>query len=238
MALIDLARSARCRSARCVDERFDHTNGVFIDAERSGRHSEGLTGDQEPAISELQGEAGSADHVCRHTSGNRRVSDSFRYQTFFIPRTFALLSTVFLLSGCGAVVLGALGGTGVVTYASTTNDKAVQTAAVDPPSDPPNDPPALPTSTFDSSEIRNSQIGTQAEAYERPGANSQPNTAEGNLPSTIAANYPYNQIYNPPDPFVANEIPRPIPLLGLPADTNFTVEAQTNNRNVILRSPQ
>ena len=152
----------------------------------------------------------------------------------------ALVSTSFLLSGCGAVVLGALGGTGVVTYASTTNDKAAQTAAVDPPPDPPNDPPALPAGSFDSSEIRNSQIGTQTEAYERPGpgANSRPNTAENSLPSTIAGNYPYNQIYNPPNPFAVAAIPRPIPLIGLPADTNFTVQAQTNNRSVILRSPQ
>jgi hypothetical protein len=221
-----------------VDERFNHTNSIIIGAERPVRHSGRLGGDQGPAICARQGETGSADRAYGCTSGRRRISHLFRYQNLFIPRTFALLSTVFLLSGCGAVVLGALGGTGVVTYASTTNDKATQTAAVDPPPDPPNDPPALPTSSFDSSEIRNSQIGTQAEAYERPGANSQPNTAERNLPSTIAANYPYNQIYNPPNPFLANEIPRPIPLLGLPANTNFTVEAQTNNRNVILRSPQ
>ncbi|HUC17126.1 MAG TPA: hypothetical protein VMA37_05510 [Acetobacteraceae bacterium] len=237
MALIVFARSARS-----VDEGFDHAIGIIQGAGRSGRQSERLTRNQEPAGAPPRNQTAKAgsDCVCERTRGKKQARNSFRNRSILIPGALALLSTSFLLSGCGAVVLGALGGTGVVTYASTTNDKATQTAAVDPPPDPPNDPPALPTSTFDSSEIRNSQIGTQAEAYERPGpgANSRPNTAENSLPSTIAANYPYNQIYNPPNPFVANEIPRPIPLIGLPADTNFTVQAQTNNRSVILRSPQ
>ncbi len=158
-------------------------------------------------------------------------------------------------------MLGALGGAGALgySYASANNrPQATQSAAVDPPTDPPADPPTVtaanlatnpwtPTRTDSSPsmtsvplsvEVYHRSIGTAGEASERPGADSAPNTAEGNLPSTIAANYPYNETNGPPNPFASYEIPRPIdPGLGsLASATTFTIQAQTDNHSVLRLS--
>ena len=108
--------------------------------------------------------------------------------------------------------------------------------ATDPWSASKTDPSASSPDVPLSIDVYHRAIGTAGEASERPGETSPPNTAEGNLPSTIASNYPYNQTIGPPNPFATSEIPRPfggITFNSLQLPTGLTAPVRPTNRNVL-----
>ena len=157
-------------------------------------------------------------------------------------RAIALIPFALLLNGCAVAVVGALGGAGALTYqyASTHNSGASgRSVTSDPPSgsDPP---PVVGVNPFEASEVYSRGIGAQAEAAERPGSNSRPVTAQTTLASTVAGNLQLSPNYSPVNPFLLYSIQPPggpMPS-GLTSATTFTVQAQTSNRNTLLRLPQ
>lgn len=139
-------------------------------------------------------------------------------------------------------MVGALGGAGALTYqyASTHNDSATgRSVAADPPSgsDPP---PAVGINPFNASEVYSHGISAKAEAAERPGSNSRPFTAQTMLASTVSGNLQLSPNYSPVNPFALYAVQPPggPTLSGLTSVTTFTVQAQTSNRNTLLRLPQ
>ena len=157
-------------------------------------------------------------------------------------RAITLIPFALLLNGCAVAVVGALGGAGALTYqyASTHNNSATgQSVAADPPagSDPP---PAVAVNPFNSSEVFNHGISAAAEAAERPGSTLRPNTAQDTLATTVAGNVLLSPNYSPVNPFLLYSVPRPggPRLDSLTSATTFTIQAQTSNRNTVLRLPQ
>ena len=155
-----------------------------------------------------------------------------------VAGALALLPVSLLLSGCAAVVVGALGGAGALTYRyaatpkKTTADTTTNTAAniaTDPfiASD-------APTRTGSSSSSNNapapaaigSPIDASDEAAENPGSESQPNTASQGLQSTVANGVEADSNNNLVNPFAAPAIePAPtISLNNLTLATTFTVQ--------------
>ena len=188
------------------------------------------------------GEARSRGFECKPVRPPEEINHRLPNWRCGARRTIALIPFALLLNGCAVAVVGALGGAGALTYqyASTHNSGATgRSVASDPPSgsDPP---PAVGVNPFDASEVYNHGISAKAEAAERPGSNSQPSTAQTTLASTVSGNIQLSPNYSPVNPFALYAIQPPggpMPS-GLTSATTFTVQAQTSNRNTLLRLPQ
>ena len=157
-------------------------------------------------------------------------------------RAIALIPFALLLNGCAVAVVGALGGAGALTYqyASThDNGASGRSVASDPPTG--SDPPAaVGVNPFEASEVSGHGVSAQVEAAERPGSNARPVTAQTTLASSVADNLQISPNYSPVNPFLLYSVPRPggPTFDGLTSATTFTVQAQTSNRNTLLRLPQ
>jgi hypothetical protein len=162
-----------------------------------------------------------------------------------------LLPCALPLSGCGIVVLGALGGAGALGYQYATANQSVATDAT-PTADPPapgspmTNPFPAPTATrlhsptptgqvLSMRDIRPNAVGKETEAAERPGATDSSGDAAQGLPSTVAGNLLFNQNNGPANPFVnaSPQAPVIIATNGLTVVTSFTAQQQTSDRNVV-----